>query len=74
LYILLLNYQAVVSIVAILNKHGKGELYFGINDKGVVVGQDVSAKTLRDISQKIDEQIEPKIYTHIDKVEFVRTS
>ncbi|MFO7810818.1 MAG: putative DNA binding domain-containing protein [Candidatus Delongbacteria bacterium] len=62
--------QAVVSIVAILNKHGKGELYFGINDKGVVVGQDVSAKTLRDISQKIDEQIEPKIYTHIDKLEF----
>jgi ATP-dependent DNA helicase RecG len=55
--------EAIISIVAILNKHGKGELYFGINDKGEAVGQDISAKTLRDISQKIDEQIEPKIYT-----------
>lgn len=42
--------QAIISIVAILNKHGKGELYFGINDKGIAVGQDVSVKTLRDIS------------------------
>jgi len=60
--------QAVVSIVAILNKHGKGELYFRINDKGVVVGQDVSAKTLRDISQKIDEQIEPYLYIITEKI------
>jgi len=61
--------EAIISIVAMLNKHGKGELYFGINDQGKAVGQDISAKSLRDISQRIGEQIEPKIYTKIHKVE-----
>jgi ATP-dependent DNA helicase RecG len=44
---------AIVSIVSILNKHGFGELYFGIKDNGTVGGQDISGKTLRDISQSI---------------------
>jgi len=30
---------AVVSIVSILNKHGFGEVYFGIKDDGTVVGR-----------------------------------
>ena len=60
--------EALISMVSILNKHGKGELYFGINNEGIVVGQDITEKTLRNISQKINEQIEPKIYVHIDKI------
>ncbi|MCP5106589.1 MAG: ATP-binding protein, partial [bacterium] len=59
---------AVVSIVAILNKHGFGELYFGIKDDGTVVGQGISGKTLRDVSQSIAENVEPKIYPVIDAV------
>jgi len=30
--------SGVMSIAAILNKHGKGELYFGIKNDGTVVG------------------------------------
>lgn len=30
--------EAIVSIVAILNKHKKGELYFGIKNNGQVIG------------------------------------
>lgn len=59
---------AVVSIVSILNKHGFGELYFGIKNDGKIVGQDLSEKTLRDISQYIAENIEPKIYPEIKVV------
>jgi ATP-dependent DNA helicase RecG len=59
---------AIVSIVSILNKHGIGELYFGIKNDGSVVGQDISEKTLRDISQAIAENIEPKIYPEIKMV------
>ena len=29
------------SIVAILNKHQKGELYFGVKNDGTVIGQEV---------------------------------
>src|SRR3989338_2734435 len=62
--------EAILSISAILNKHQKGEIYFGIRNDGVVVGQDVSDKTLRDISTAISNHIEPKIYPHVKEVEF----
>ena len=61
---------AVISIAAILNKHGKGELYFGIRNDGTIVGQSVSEKTLRDISQAIGNHIEPQIYPEISKETF----
>ena len=60
--------EAIVSLTAILNKHGRGELYFGIKNDGTVVGQDVTEKTIRDISQAVSEGIEPKIYPKIEKV------
>lgn len=60
--------EAVISIAAMLNKHGNGELYFGIKNDGTVVGQEVSEKTIRDVSQAIAEHIEPKTYPKIEKV------
>ena len=60
--------EAIVSIVSILNKHRHGKLYFGIRDDGTVVGQEVSGKTLRDISEVISNKIEPKIYPKISNV------
>ena len=53
------------SIAAILNKHGAGELWFGVRSDGVAVGLHVTEKTLRDISQAIAAHIEPKIFPHI---------
>ena len=60
--------EAIISISAMLNKHGKGTVYFGINDDGTVVGQIVGKSTLRDISKSISDHIDPKIYPNI-KVE-----
>ncbi len=57
--------EAVVSMAAMLNKHCKGEIYFGVKNNGVVVGQESSDKTLRDVSRAIGEWIEPKIYPKI---------
>ena len=36
--------EAVIAISAILNKHGSGELYFGVKNDGAAVGQDISEK------------------------------
>ncbi|MEK6856998.1 MAG: ATP-binding protein [Nanoarchaeota archaeon] len=60
--------EAIISIVAILNKHHKGQLYFGIKNNGEIIGQDVTENTLREISKSISDHIEPKIYPKINKV------
>ena len=50
--------EGLISIVAILNKHGAGELWFGVAPNGKAVGLDVTDKTLRDLSQAIAAHIE----------------
>lgn len=60
--------EGIISIAAILNKHQKGELYFGIKPDGTPLGQQISEKTLRDISQEISNHIEPRIYPEITVV------
>lgn len=62
--------HAVNSIVSILNKHGYGELYFGIKNDGTVVGMEVSEKSLRQVSQAIAENIEPRIYPNIQLINY----
>lgn len=57
--------EAIISMVAILNKYHLGTLYFGIKNNGTVIGQQASELTLRKISQSISEHIEPKIYPKI---------
>ena len=57
--------EGVVSITSMLNKHNKGSLYFGVKNDGEIKGQQVSDKTLREISQEIANFIEPKIFTTI---------
>ena len=54
--------QAVISLVAMLNKHGAGTVYFGVANDGKIIGQDVSADTLRTISQAIGNHIRPTVY------------
>lgn len=60
--------EGIISIVSILNKHQSGKLYFGIKDNGEIIGQDVSSKTVREVSKAISENIEPKIYPVVNKV------
>jgi len=60
--------EAIISICAILNKHQKGKIVFGIKSNGDVIGQDINEKTLRDISQQISAKIEPKIFPKIYEI------
>ena len=62
--------EAIISIVAILNKHGKGKIYFGIKDDGQVIGQQVTNQTIRNVSKLIAENIEPRIYPIVSKIEW----
>ena len=58
--------EAVVAIVAMLNKHGQGEVYFGISDDGKVVGQDIGRMTIKEVTQAVVDNIEPKIYPKVE--------
>lgn len=73
--------EAIISIAAMLNiqssaddcllpdgkKHGKGGLYFGIEDNGQVVGQGIGKMTIQDISKSIQDHIEPEIFPRIQE-------
>lgn len=61
-------HDAMKDIVAILNKHEKGILYFGVAPNGDVKGLQVVESTLRDVSRVIFESIKPQIYPQIQKV------
>ena len=61
--------EAIISIVAILNKHGKGKTIFGIKDNGEIIGQQVTSQTIRNVSKLIAENIEPRIYPTVTKIE-----
>lgn len=57
--------EAIISISSILNKHGKGKVYFGIDDDGAVMGQQIGKSTIKDIAKSIADHIDPKIFPDI---------
>ena len=61
--------EAIISIAAILNKHKKGRVLFGIKNDGTVVGQHVTGSTVREISKSIADHIEPKIFPKINEMQ-----
>ncbi len=61
-------HEAVESIASILNKHGKGILYFGILDDGTVKGQIVSDSTIKSTTEAILRNIEPRITPTVEQV------
>jgi len=60
--------EAVISVSSILNKHGAGELYFGIKNDGTVLGQQIGDATLRDVSKALSDNLKPQIFPSIDMV------
>ena len=57
--------EAVKSAVAMLNKHGFGEIYFGVRNNGDVVGQDVNDDSLRKVSRAFQNHINPPVFPEI---------
>lgn len=53
--------EGIISLASMLNKNGKGVLYFGVRNDGKVVGQQVGDRTMREISQGIANAIKPQI-------------
>lgn len=63
-------HQAIESIAAILNKHSKGELYFGVKDNGDLKGQIVNDSSVRSITDAILRDIEPRIIPTVERLTY----
>ncbi len=61
------KHEALESIAAIINKHGYGTLYFGVKDNGEVKGQIINDSTIKDLTDSIFRDIEPRIISTITK-------
>lgn len=61
--------QGLISLVAMLNKHGQADLWFGVSPSGKAVGLTVIEKTLRDVSQALGAHIDPRLYPEITSVD-----
>lgn len=53
--------EGMVSLASMLNKNGRGVLYFGVRNDGEIVGQQIGDRTMREISQGIANAIKPQI-------------
>lgn len=58
--------EALHAISAMLNKHGRGKLYFGVKDDGNVIGQDVSDAALRQVTSWVSDKIEPAVFPTVE--------
>lgn len=52
--------KGLKSISAMLNKHGRGTVYFGVADNGEVCGVVLGKNTLMDIRNRIADKIDPQ--------------
>ena len=60
--------KGLASLTAMLNKNGRGTVYFGVNDKGEIIGQDIGKNTLRSISQAINNMVDPPIIAKVEVI------
>ena len=65
--------QAIVSISSMLNKNNYGVLYFGVNNEGEIVGQQIGKDTTKDISVQIKNNIRPVINPSISIIKVDET-
>ncbi|MCK4859628.1 MAG: putative DNA binding domain-containing protein [Candidatus Omnitrophica bacterium] len=56
--------QGLEDLCAFANS-GTGTLYFGISDKGKIIGQEITDNTLKKVSTTILSLIEPRLYPNI---------
>ena len=61
--------QGVISLSSMLNKHGKGTVYFGVLNDGSINGQQIGKDTTHDISVEIKNHIKPVTVPTIETVE-----
>ena len=61
--------NGIKSLTSMLNKHGKGTVYFGVDDNGEICGLCIGKNTSMDIRNRIRDNVDPRIYPEIQELE-----
>lgn len=61
--------RAIESLAAMLNKNGKGEVLFGVDDSGSPISQSIGNEILKDISSAIAFGIKPTVIPNIQIID-----
>ena len=61
--------EGVISLASMLNKHGRGILYFGVKNDGSIFGQQIGKDTTSNISKEIKNYLRPIISPTITLLE-----
>lgn len=61
--------KGLKSLTAMLNRHKRGSVFFGVKDNGDVIGLTIGKNTLMDIRLKASELIKPKVIINIEQLE-----
>lgn len=59
--------EAINAIAAMLNKHNKGKVSFGVKNNGDVIGQDIRPETLNELSRDITINIKPSFLFTVEE-------
>ncbi|HLP57191.1 MAG TPA: RNA-binding domain-containing protein [Candidatus Deferrimicrobium sp.] len=59
--------EAIETVCSFANHKG-GSLIFGVDDDGIIIGQQVSDDTLKNIANSIKLNTEPKLYPRIEEI------
>ena len=62
--------EGIETLCAFANHKG-GYLIFGVDDNGKIIGQQVSDDTVKNISNAVKLNTEPKLYPQIEKIELI---
>lgn len=59
--------KGIMSLTAMLNKNGRGKVYFGVSDDGEIVGLKgtIGRETLKKIGTRIAETVKPVVVPEI---------
>lgn len=59
--------EAVISMAAILNRHGSGKLYFGVKNNGAVIGEEIGENHILMVRNAILRHLSPTVHPEIDR-------
>ncbi|MBO4568884.1 MAG: ATP-binding protein [Candidatus Methanomethylophilaceae archaeon] len=71
--------EGIISMVAMLNKNGRGDVYFGVRDDGEITGLKIGKDTVKSITSTVFDSTDPHVIPELkvlqeDGLEYVKMS
>ena len=58
--------KGILGLTAMINRSNRGTVYFGVDDRGDVIGMDIGESTIEKIRNLIRDKVQPRIFADIE--------